>query len=295
LKEGSIEIMVRSHRILFPVSFSNYPFAVSPTVGELIDRPNVEVILLHVIDAGSSRASKFAHRIEMLDALTRRHFSHCTVRRRLDNGSPADRILDCIRENEIEMVVMPARDSDGFGKGPLGQVATRILREACCPVWLEWRNGGQQSVAPAAAARICCAIDGTRSAEQILRHAVMVANNLGGQLTIISPLQPSPNTPSALFHDTLIGEKEVLRETERIDKLRRRIAPSADVIVAAGWPEAVIGRAVRERHASLLITGACWRTVLAAEPTCPVLRLAHHPGGAIARRIDPPIEQRRVA
>ena len=58
----------------------------------------------------------------------------------------------------------------------------------------------------------------------------------------------------------------MLRETERIDKLRRRIVPSADVIVAAGWPEAVIGRAVRERHASLLITGACWRTVLAAEP-----------------------------
>ena len=287
--------MVRSHRILFPVDFSNYPFAVPTGVGELIDRPNVEVILLHVIDAGSSRASKLGHRIEMLDVLTRRHFSHCTVRRRLDNGSPADRILDYIRENEIEMVVMPARDSDGFGKGPLGQVATGILREACCPVWLEWRKGGQQSVAPAAAARICCAIDGTRSAEQVLRHAVMVADNLGGQLTIISPVQPSPNNPSALFQDPLIREKEVLRETERIDKLRRRIAPSADVIVAAGWPEAVIGRAIREHHTSLLITGDCWRTVLAAEPTCPVLRLCQEFAGAVWPRYWPPDRHRRVA
>jgi nucleotide-binding universal stress UspA family protein len=175
----------------------------------------VEVILLHVIDAGSSRASKLANRIEMLDVLTRRHFSHCTVRRRLDNGPRAVRILDYIRENEIDIVVTPARDSAGFGKGPLGRVATRIFREACCPVWLEWRKGAQQSVAPAAAARICCAIDGTRSAEQLIRDAVMVADSLGGQLTIISPVQPSPNNPSALFHDSLKREEEVLRETER--------------------------------------------------------------------------------
>ena len=152
--------MVRSHRILFPVSFSNYPFAVSPTVGET--------------DRSAQRGGNFAacYRCQQFAGFKIRA-SHRDARRPdptalqpLHRQETAITIArgsnpDYIRGNEIEMMVMGARDSDGFGKGPLGQVATGILREACCPVWLEWRNGGQQSVAPAAAARICCAIDGT--------------------------------------------------------------------------------------------------------------------------------------
>ena len=59
--------MVSTHRILFPVDFSNYPFAVSPAVAKLIDRPNVEVILLHVLEDGHFRLqnSRIACRCSM--------------------------------------------------------------------------------------------------------------------------------------------------------------------------------------------------------------------------------------
>jgi len=287
--------MVFNRRILFPVDFSKYPFAVSPAVGKLIDRPNVEVILLHVIDAKTFPASQLGRRMQMLDVLARRHFSHCAVSRRLDNGSPADRILDYIRENEIEMVVMAATDSGGFGKGPLGRVASRVLRDASCSVWLEWRNGKQQDSSRVAAPGICCAIDDTRLPEQTLRDAMVVTDRLGGDLTIISAVQPRPHDAATLFHGPLGGSEELLRETKRMEKLRSRIAPDADVMVAAGWCEEIVGRAVRERRASLLVTGHCRQAVLAAEATCPVLRLAHHSGGAIARRLDFATEQRRVA
>jgi nucleotide-binding universal stress UspA family protein len=289
--------MVSRHRILFPVDFSNYPFAVSPAVGAFIDRRNVEVILLHVIDAEKFPASQVERRIEMLDVLARRHFGHCRVRRRLDHGSPAHRIQDYVRENEIEMVVVAARDSSGFGKGPLGGVAAGILRDASCPVWLDWRNGKQPKASPIAAPRICCAIDGAQSPQQIVRDAMVVTDRLGGDLTIVSAVQPRarPYDPATLFRGRPVSDEELLRETSRIEKLRRRFAPSAEVVVAAGCCEAVIGRAVRESGASLLITGDCRQAVLAAEPTCPVLRLARHPEGAFAHRIDRSTEHRRVA
>jgi nucleotide-binding universal stress UspA family protein len=287
--------MVARHSILFPVDFSNYTFSVSPAVGKLIDRPNTEVILSHVIDAETLAGSQLVRRMQMLDVLTRKHFSRCTVRSRLDHGSPADRILEYIRENEIEMVVMAARDSGGFGKGPLGRVAGGILRDASCPVWLEWRTGKQPEASPVEAPRICCAIDGTQLPEQLLRNAIAIADQLGGNLTIISPVQPRPYDPAALSPGPLVSDEELIRETNRIEKLCRRIAPSADVMVAAGRCEAVIGRAVRDCRASLLITGNCRQAVLAAEATCPVLRLADGPGRAIAHRIHHPTDHRRVA
>ncbi|HVV45439.1 MAG TPA: universal stress protein [Bryobacteraceae bacterium] len=245
--------MVSSHRILFPVDFSRYPFAVSTAVGDFIDRPNVEVILMHVIDA-DWRASGFARRIHVLDALAHRHFSHCAVRRRLDNGTPADRILEYIRESEVEMVVMPARDSGGFRERPLGRVASSVLREAPCPVWLEWRASAQSTL-PAPAARILCAIDAAEPAEDVLRDAAAVAARLGGELTILSPGQPHDN---------------------RLDKLRRRIAPGARLLPVSGWNQAVIGQLIREHRPSLLVTGGREPSVLAAEAVCPVLRLPHH-------------------
>ena len=73
-----------------------------------------------------------------------------------------------------------------------------------------------------------------------------------------------------------MNDREVIRETERVEMLRRKWAPGAEVVVAVGWREVVIGRTVRERRASLLITGDCRQAVLAAEGACPVLRLALH-------------------
>jgi nucleotide-binding universal stress UspA family protein len=295
IEERTVEIMVARHRILFPVDFSNYPFSVSTAVGKLIDRPDTEVILSHVIDAESLSGSQLARRMQMLDKVVGQHFSHCTVTRRIEHGSPADRIVDYIRENEIEMVVMAARDSGGFGKGPLGRVASGILRDASCPVWLEWRTGKQQEPSPVGAPRICCAIDGAQRPEQMLRDAIVMADRLGGNLTIVSAVQPRPYHPASLFHGPLVSDDDLIRETDRMEKLCRRIAPTADVVVAAGWCEAVISRAVRDCRASLLITGDCRQAVLAAEATCPVLRIAYDPGSAIARRMDRPNDHRRVA
>src|SRR5690349_4644234 len=190
-------MMLFNRRILFPVDFSNYPFAVPRAVEQLMDGPNVEVILLHVMDAVRPSALMLARRMEDLDLLARMHFRHCKFRRRVDYGHPASRILDYIRTNDIGMAVMPARDSWGFGKGPLGHVAGQVLAEAPCPVWLEWRSTTPNQRERSSAASICCVVEGTAPDEQIIREAAAITDRLGGNLTIISPVAPEPKRYAA--------------------------------------------------------------------------------------------------
>jgi hypothetical protein len=83
----------------------------------------------------------------------------------------------------------------------------------------------------------------------------------------------SVEPPRAIL-SSVARDREVSRETERVDELRRRFAPRAEVMVAAGWRQGVIARMIRNQSAQLLITGDCRQTVLAAEAICPVLRLA---------------------
>ena len=284
-----------NRRVLFPVDFSNYPFAVPPVVEELIDGPNVEIVLLHVLDAGRASASRLAYRMDGLDLLARRHFRHCKVSRRADYGEPASRIVEYIRNNDIGMVVMPARDSGGFGKGPLGRVTSQVLAEASCPLWLEWRSAAQKKRERSSVASICCTVEGTPPDEQIIREAAAVADRLGGRLTIISPVEPEPNRYTAPLPRPITPAPELLRETDRINQLRARIAPRAEVMVATGWREGVIGRALRDRCADLLIAGDCRTAVLAAEGTCPVLRLNVQPGDVTCFGSSYPREYRRIA
>ncbi len=277
-----------NRRILFPVDFSNYPFAVPPAVEALIDDgPNVEVILLHVLDALRPSASRLASRMGELELLARRHFRHCRFRRRVEYGHPASRILNYIRNNDIAMTVMPARDSGGFGKGPLGHVASEVLAEASCPLWLEWRSTSPNKGERASAASVCCAVEGTTPPDdQIVREAAAVADQLGGKLTIISPLPPEPNRFAAALRSQFTHTPEVLRESERINQLRAGIAGRGEVVVATGW---------RDRSADLLIAGDCKAAVLAAEGTCPVLRLNVQPGNIGYFGSPGPREHRRIA
>lgn len=213
--------------------------------------------------------SRLEYGMGELEVLARRHFGDRAITRRIDSGMPADRILDYARNNDIGMVVLPSRDSGGFGKGPLGRVASEILREASCPVWLDWRSAGRRTTAQATTPGVCCAIDGAESAERILCEATAIADQLGAALTILSSVEP----PRAIL-SSLACDREVSREAERVDELRRRLAPRAGVMVAAGWRQGVIARMIRNQSAQLLITGDCRQTILAAEAICPVLRLA---------------------
>jgi nucleotide-binding universal stress UspA family protein len=261
--------MLSGNRILFPVDFSNFPFTLARAADRLIEGWNAEVVLLHVMETWRASDSRLEYGVRELEALAKRHFGGCAVTRRIERGTPADRILDYVEKNDIGMVVLPSRDSAAFGKGPLGRVASEILTKASCPVWLDWRSAGRLTTAQTTTPGVCCAIDGAESAERILREATAIADRLGAGLTILSSVEP----PRAIL-SSVARDREVSRETERVDELRRRFAPRAEVMVAAGWRQGVIARMIRNQSAQLLITGDCRQTVLAAEAICPVLRLA---------------------
>ncbi len=60
----------------------------------------------------------------------------------------------------------------------------------------------------------------------------------------------------------------------RMETLRRKYFPAADIRVEAGPHRTVLSRLLRTHETGLLVTGNMRETILAAESECPVLRLA---------------------
>jgi nucleotide-binding universal stress UspA family protein len=270
-------------RVLFPIDFSLGCQIVAPTVRMMIELWHAEVTLLHVIEDRHwrGRYHDLERPMAQMDAIARSAVYAPQVCRRIERGSAASRILQYIRLNHIDLVVMPARSSAALHRSPLGSVADEILKEAPCPVWLDW-GAARSSLTPGMhARRVCCALELGDSDEHVLHEAAALTVKLGASLTVVHAVSPIPGRPLALLRDGDARQREFGSVERRIERLRRRYAPSADVRIEVGSSETVVSRTIRAQSAGLLITGPFQEAILAARSECPVLRLAPPASSAI--------------
>jgi nucleotide-binding universal stress UspA family protein len=263
-------------RVLFPIDFSLGCQIVAPTVRMMIELWHTEVTLLHVIEDRDwqGRHCDLERLMAQMEAIARDGIAAPRVRRRIERGSPASRILQYIRLNHIDLVVIPARGSAALHRSPLGSVADEILKEAPCPVWLDW-GAARSSLTPGMhARRVCCALELGESDEHILHEAAALTTKLGASLTVVHAVSPIPGRSMALLRDGDIRQREFGSVERRIERLRRRYAPSADVKIEIGSSEAVVSRTIRSQSAGLLVAGHFREAIMAARSECPVLRLA---------------------
>jgi nucleotide-binding universal stress UspA family protein len=197
--------------------------------------------------------------VEQMEIITSEEFKYAGVSRRVDRGKPAERILDYVRENHIDLVAMPVRSSSGFRTNPLGHVVEELIREAPCPLWLHWETNAGGKGAGIRAKRICCAIHPDQSGELALRGAADLAQKIGAALTILC---------------AVAFDGDPLQVESRLEDLHQRIAPGAQVRIAQGAIPTVVKAVLREIEAGLLITNGSREIILAADSVCPVLRVA---------------------
>jgi nucleotide-binding universal stress UspA family protein len=258
-------------RVLLPIDLSFGRQTLAATSRKMFDRPNVEVVLLHVLeDQPSSRRGTDVERVmAQLEFLARKEFESARVCRRVERGRAADRILDYARLHGPELIAMPARAASSLRHGPLGHVTEEVLTGAPCAVLLDWLTGAEDR-----ARHVCCAVRLDESDEEVLCRAAEVARDLGAELTIIHAVTPDPRKPAALLWDPVVREREIRTAQAWVDVLRQKYAPTARLHIEVGGVEAVVGRTLHRLDAGLLVAAGECRTILAAEGICPVLRLA---------------------
>jgi len=207
------------------------------------------------------------------------------LNRRVERGIAADRILEYVRENHVDLIVMPARGTSGVKRRPMGHVTEEVLAEAPCHVWLDWATAVPSTPDRMRIQRVCCAIHLDGSAEHVLCEAALCAADLGAALTIVHAVEPEPGKP-ILLRDAGFRDGAVRLATLQIDVLRRRLAPAAGLQVHLGSTGSVIRRVIRDQEADLLVSSGDRESILAADSACPVLRVAV-PQRAVLRAPEP--------
>ena len=227
----------------------------------MFDRPDVEIVMLHVIeeDARSMRGMEIARAMAQMEFLARQEFEFARTSRRVERGRPVDSILAYAANAPVDAIVIPA------GSGSLGHAAEEVLTGARGAVWLD---RVMDSAGPVP--HICCAVGLDGTDEAVLRRAVEVAAEFGAELTILHAVVPE--SPMLLWWDADAFEQELRIARLRADELREKFAPVAHLHVASGRPDRVLSQALQRLNADLLVVAEHEDAIAAA--VCPVLRIA---------------------
>lgn len=287
-------------RVLFPVDFSSGSQALVPTVRRMIESWHAEVILMHVIETGDwpAQRQELSHLMARLRSIAEDGLHSRRVTLRLEQGDPAERILEHIRWKSVDLVVTSAAGSPHAHASPIGPVADEVLTKAPCSVWLDWGSARSRPQAGMYARRVACALGLNDSDEYVLSEATDISGNLEAGLTVIHVVCPSSDKPIALLRDQRIRDGVLERAKRRIEGLLRFVNPAAELAVEVGSPQAVVSRILQNDGMGLLITGNAREAILAARHECPVLRLGIPAASTVAATKPEPcyaMAARRIA
>jgi nucleotide-binding universal stress UspA family protein len=128
--------------ILHPTDFSEPSEAAFRLACALARDHNSRLVVLHVVPPPESHGEVIARRQgggyhedlwRLLEGL-RPVYASVTVERRLEDGAPAETIVNVAREEGADLIVLGTQGRTGLGRLLLGSVAEHVVRRAPCPV-----------------------------------------------------------------------------------------------------------------------------------------------------------------
>ena len=148
--------MSHIRRVLLPIDLSSSASTLASTVQRMIECWSVDITLLHVLESRPlfGRGNEMERAMAQLEFTAATDFGAARVTRRVDRGGAADRILDYVRENDVEGRSV----TDGFayrgqiaslrGKFVFGDIANGRLFAADLAEMKKADDGVPQTVAP---------------------------------------------------------------------------------------------------------------------------------------------------
>jgi nucleotide-binding universal stress UspA family protein len=145
---------------------------------------------------------------------------------RLEQGHPAERIVDLAREIRADLTVLGSHGQDGVTAWNLGSTVQQVLAAGPGSVFIVHSS----FVAPAVVSpkRILVPLDGSPRAESVLPTAARIANAYGSELLLVHVVQePLPSSMLRSAEDLEIVRKLASRfesdAKEYLEQLRQRL------------------------------------------------------------------------
>ena len=208
-------------------------------------------------------------------------------------GNTAGEILEQADTMKAELLVIGTHGRSGFERLLLGSVAEKVLRKASCPVMtVPRRLPDAMPAGPVLYKRILCPLDFSESSLHALKHAISMAQEADGQLTVLHVVPHEFEYEPDIAYDTGMRSGDFLKQREQV--LRRRLqetiagAPefcSVESLITQGKPWREVLRVAAERQSELIVMGVQGRGAadlllfgsttqhVVREASCPVLTL----------------------
>jgi nucleotide-binding universal stress UspA family protein len=182
-------------------------------------------------------------------------------------GRPVAEILRVAKEGATGLIVLGTHGRTGFDRLLLGSVTERVLRQASCPVLTvtaravpAYREGRPPFE------RIVCPIDFSAPSTRALEHALSLAQEAYGRLTLMHALEQFPPDDAATMAHfetarfDMAGFQQAMETTVRA-RLQEAIPEGArdwcrpEILVTRGRAWRSILQAAEERDADLVVLG----------------------------------------
>ncbi|MGY6554405.1 MAG: universal stress protein [Wenzhouxiangella sp.] len=259
-------------QIIVPLDGSKPAEAAIPHAARLARAFGARVLLLRVLDAASAGQSPDSIDWRMQKAEVQRYLqdlaaletlSALSVAVELNEGRPADCVLDTAQRVGADLIVMSAHGANGPSGCPFGGTAHKILGAAGTSVVIVGGPGDAGDEGADQYQRVLVPIDGSQQADMALQFAVaMAASNAHMEIVVLhlvaTPLMPrrgplSPEEQSLQDQVISINSRAAEHHLQDIQRqFRDGISISCRLEVSTN-PVQTIARAASTEQADLLI------------------------------------------
>jgi nucleotide-binding universal stress UspA family protein len=180
----------------------------------------------------------------------------------VSEGAAVGVILELARDLPASLIVMGTHGRSGFEHLLMGSVTERVLRKASCPVYTVRSGTPTPMTPPAPFRKILCAVDFSPASLNALTHALSLAQESGGRLTLLHAL----DWPVDSRHSEVLGPDAARYQKQLWERATRELAAAVpdearawceiEERVGIGQPYQLVLETATAVSADLIVMGA---------------------------------------
>jgi len=258
--------MPRVKHILFPVDFSKPCPRTVPDVEAVAKHFRAKLTVLHAPSIPllpeitypgrlytALRKEILAVSMSAMERFVARHFPSFDVKRVIEEGDPAQVIVNYARRHKIDLIMIPTHGYGPFRRFLTGSVTGKVLHDAVCPIWT---SAHTERARPRAGKvrNILCAVDCNNDAVALMRWAGWMGCNYQANVKLVHVI-PALNETSRNRGEAELRRYFVRRVQEEFEVLMDRSGFRSELLLRGGNIPARLADTVRRQHSNLLIVG----------------------------------------